>query len=120
MIQWPDFMPSPVYDQIRIGAPVGAVLRTDMDAGPAKQRPRFTAAPRPVALVFEPVSEDDLERFDHFVTYQLGGGALGFWMDHPITDTPRRFRFVGGEDAWQIAPVGRDAYRVAVSLELLP
>ncbi len=120
MIHWPEFMPPPVYDQISVGAPVGAVLRTDMEAGPAKQRRRFTAAPRPVLLVFEPVSEKGISDFDRFFVEDIQSGALGFQMKHPITDDLRMFRFVGGDEPWHVAPIGKDAFRISVSLELLP
>lgn len=120
MIEWPDFMPAPVYGDIVIGAPVGAVLRTDMDAGPAKQRQRFTAVPRPVTLSFEPVSAINLARFEVFYIGDLSWGAVSFYMAHPITDQRERFRFVASEEPWSVRPVGKDAYRLDVSLELMP
>jgi hypothetical protein len=120
MPTWPEFIPAPVYDQISIGAPVGGVLRSEMDAGPAKQRKRFTAAPRPVALVFEPLSAAALSQFEVFYEIEIGFGALDFEMEHPITDLVGRYRFVGGEEPWQVVPIGKDAYRLTVSLELLP
>lgn len=117
---WPAFVGAPVLDAIRIGAPVGAIVRTDMDAGPAKQRRRFTAAPRPVALAFEPLGARDLARFEAFVERDLAGGALAFEMVHPLTDLPGRFRLVAGDGAWSMAPIGRDAWRLDVEMELLP
>ncbi|XAT57846.1 hypothetical protein GN241_11025 [Rhodobacteraceae bacterium IMCC1335] len=113
-------MAAPIYDQISIGAPIGAVLRTDMDAGPAKQRKRFTAAPRPVALIFEPLSVATLYGFENFFENDIASGALAFEMEHPITDVVGKFRFVGGDEPWQIVPIGKNAYRLTVSLELLP
>ena len=120
MPNWPEFMPAPVYDDIAIGAPVGAVIRTDMDAGPAKQRRRFTAAPRPVTLAFEPISAANIAAFETFYADELAHGALDFHMQHPITDAVQRFRFVASEEPWGIRPVGKDAYRLDVNLELLP
>lgn len=120
MPNWPNSIPAPIFDQISIGAPTGAVLRTDMDAGPAKQRKRFTAAPRPVALVFAPISVDTLAVFEGFFEGEIGSGALDFEMEHPITDQVGRFRFIGGDEPWQIVPIGKDAYQLSVSLELLP
>lgn len=120
MPSWPEFMPEPVFDAISIGSPVGAILRTDMDAGPAKQRKRFTATPRPVALSFEPISAFNLARFEAFYTNDLAWGALAFEMPHPISDVVNRFRFVASDEPWDVSPIGKDAYRLNVSLELLP
>ena len=120
MPTWPNFMPEPKLAEITIGAPIGAVLRTDMDAGPAKQRRRFTAAPRAVSLSFEPVSGFYVTQFEAFFSNDLAMGALAFDMPHPITDLVNRFRFVAGDEPWQITPIGRDAYRITTSMELLP
>lgn len=120
MPSWPDYFPQPVFDAISIGAPIGAVLRTEMDSGPAKQRQRFTAAPRPVALVFEPITALKLAMFEAFYETELGFGALEFDMPHPITDAVQRFRFVASDAPWDVAPIGKDAYRLNVALEMLP
>lgn len=118
MIQWPEFMPAPVHDPTQITAPTGAAIRSEMDAGPAKQRPRFTAAIQPVSLVFAPLSLSDYEAFEAFYKYDLKNGTQAFEMPHPFTDALRRFRF-NVNDAWQIAPIG-SAYQLTATLELLP
>jgi len=121
MPSWPEFMPDPVFRQIQIGAPVGSVLRSNMDTGPAKQRRRFTAAPRPVALLFSPITAFDLARFEAFFEVELAYGALAFDMAHPVTDAQARFRFVAdNNEAYGSQPIGRDAYQLSVRLELLP
>jgi len=120
MPTWPAVLPDPVYDQIRIGAPVNAVIRTQNSKGPANQRPRTTAAARPVSLVFEPVSQSALAVFDAFYESDLGYGALAFDMPHPITDEIRSFRFVQEGEPFGVVPVGVDAYQISASLELLP
>ena len=120
MPNWPEFMPAPVDDDIAIGAPIGAVLRTSMDAGPAKQRPRFTAAPQPVTLVFKPISAANFTAFEAFYENDLSYGALDFHMQHPITDVTQRFRFVASQEPWRMTPIGKDAYRLSVNLERLP
>ena len=120
MPNWPEFMPAPVDNDIAIGAPIGAALRTSMDAGPAKQRPRFTAAPQPVTLVFKPISAANLAAFETFYKEDLSYGALDFHMQHPITDVVERFRFVASQEPWGMKPIGKDAYRLNVNLERLP
>ena len=120
MTDWPASLPPPLYHEISIGAPLGVVLRTDMDFGPAKQRRRFTAAPRPVSLVFEPVTQEGVADFDQFFVEDIQSGTLAFEMLHPITDEPRMFRFIGGDEPWLITPVGVDAFRITTAMELLP
>lgn len=52
-------------------------IRTQMDAGPAKMRKRFTAAPRPLASkILLPVS--DVPLFEGFYYETLQGGSLPF------------------------------------------
>ena len=119
MIQWPDYMPDPEITSIQIGPPQGATIRTTMDAGPAYQRPRFTAAPRPVSLSFVPISKNNLLSFEAFFETQLSFGALSFEMVHPITGLARTFRFVVGDQAYEPVQVGRDAYRINTTMELL-
>lgn len=117
---WPDFMPEPVFADISISAPQGAVIRTQMDSGPAKQRPRFTAASRTVGLVFDGLTAVNLGAFEAFFEVTLAMGSLDFEMPHPINDVARRFRFIGDGDPYSIAPIGEDAYQVSCNLELLP
>lgn len=117
---WPDFMPEPSFGDISVGAPHGAVIRTQMDSGPAKQRPRFTAAPRNVGLVFAGLSGVNVAAFEAFYEVTLSMGALDFEMPHPISDVTRRFRFISDGEPYSISPIGEDAYQVSCNLELLP
>lgn len=117
---WPASLPKPVWDGIDIGAPEGAVQRTEMEHGPAKQRRRFTAAVLPVSLTFEPVTEVAYGDFESFYFTDLEHGALAFQMDHPITGAARQFRFPQTGQPWKIKPVGDNALSLTVSLELMP
>jgi hypothetical protein len=63
-----------------------------MDAGPVKQRLRYTAAPkRFTATVI--VDESERAVFDAWFTGTLGFGALRFLMQNPETLEPEEFRF---------------------------
>lgn len=120
MPNWPAAMPDPDWDAVSIGGPSNGVIRTEMSAGPAKQRRRFTAVTRPVALSFAPLTSSVFAAFEAFYHIDLQGGALAFDMAHPITGSVARFRFVASEEPFTVSPVGRDAYRLDVTLELLP
>jgi len=115
---WPSQMPSPADDDLSLSGPRDAVIRTSMSVGPAKTRPRVTAAPRSVPLSFLPVSAATLAVFEDFVETDLSMGALAFDMDHPVTGATRQFRFLDPE--YSVEKVGTDAFQITVSLELLP
>jgi hypothetical protein len=119
-VNWLNSLPQPVYDDIKVGAPVGAAIRTKMEHGPAKQRRRFTAAPQPVSLTFAPITEAVLGEFEAFYRDDLSFGVLAFEMEHPVTGLARQFRFNQDGEPWQFFPIGDDAYQLGVELELLP
>lgn len=96
-------------------------VRTAMDSGPGKGRPRFTAAPRPVkgSIVIDRVQYEILENFHDVV---LGGGMLRFDWVHPITRAVATFRFTDEPDyrALGQSGAGLALLRATLSLELLP
>lgn len=106
---------------MQISGPVGNMIRSQMDTGPAKQRRRSTVAVRSMSLAFSPLSEEQVNALNAFIETELAGGALAFDMPHPVTEAVGRFRIIGGADAlWSQQPVGRDAYRISLTMELLP
>jgi hypothetical protein len=117
MPTWPAGMPDPIKPDTKFSGPQGAVLRTSMSSGPAKTRPRFTAATRAFDLSFAPLSAALLATFEDFYEVDLAMGALEFDMAHPITGVTGSFRFT---DAYAGEDVGDDAYQIDVKLELLP
>ncbi|MDR1575600.1 MAG: hypothetical protein LBS37_06300 [Treponema sp.] len=70
------------------------VIRTQMDAGPVKQRLRYTAAPKhfTVSII---VDETQREIFEAWFSETLGFGTLRFVMENPQTLQPEEFRFTG-------------------------
>jgi hypothetical protein len=70
------------------------VIRTEMDAGPVKQRLRYTAAPKKFTGSIV-VDETEREIFEAWFTGTLGFGTLRFVMQNPETLTPEEFRFTG-------------------------
>jgi hypothetical protein len=70
------------------------VIRTQMDAGPVKQRLRYTAAPKKITASVV-VDEDEREIFEAWFTETLAFGTLRFVMQNPQTLEPEEFRFTG-------------------------
>jgi hypothetical protein len=70
------------------------VIRTQMDAGPVKQRLRYTAAPKQFTGTVI-VDEAEREIFEAWFTETLGFGTLRFVMENPQTLEPEEFRFTG-------------------------
>jgi hypothetical protein len=86
MILWPGILPQQLLISGYGEQFADQVLRTQMDAGPAKARRRFTAAPRPISgeIVVTPAQ---LVFFRAWYYNVLMGGALRFgWVD-PFSDT---------------------------------
>jgi len=70
------------------------VIRTEMDAGPVKQRLRYTAAPKQFTGVIT-LTEDQRALFDSWFVHDLGYGTLRFNMTNPQTLAVEEFRFTG-------------------------
>lgn len=112
---WPAALPQALLLGLTETAP-NLTIRTQMEAGPAKVRQRFTAAPRPVQgeLV---LTESQANTLDTFYVTTLAGGALRFGWRHPRTDAAVTYRFTEPPSYQQI---GALQYRVAMKLEILP
>lgn len=120
MPTFPPDMPAPSWYQIVEGPPVGAVLRTDMDAGPAKQRLRFSAAPNTLDLTFRPVTDDQRQVFVSWYKFELGLGALAFTMKHPMDEVDIVARFIANDAPYTIKPVGVKVFEIQTRMEVLP
>jgi hypothetical protein len=70
------------------------VIRTQMDAGPVKQRLRYTAASKKFTGTVV-VDEAERKTFEAWFTETLGFGTLRFVMQNPQTLDPEEFRFTG-------------------------
>lgn len=96
-------------------------LRTQMDAGPARMRRRFTAAVRPITINFI-LSDEQLETFHDFYVTTLAGGSLPFDWVHPrhAADLPQaffQFRIVRPPT---YSAIDRDIWQVPIEFEILP
>ncbi len=91
------------------------VIRTDMDAGPQKTRPRYTACSEYITCQ---VVCDDTEHDNFMAFYRIttARGALRFVMKHPGTGVNRYFRFREPPAAAETSGL----WAISLQLEALP
>ncbi len=92
------------------------VIRTPMDAGPAKRRRRFTTNVTPISLTMA-LTIAEYEIFTDFFVNTTAGGALSFDWVHPVTGSPITFAFADEPD---ISADGPQTLRVTMKLEIQP
>lgn len=136
---WPTSLPQALLTRNYKETAPNLVIRTQMDAGPAKVRRRFTAGIRAIEGLLV-LDEDQLAVLDNFFLSDCQGGALSFswtyqreWQDvdfdadtdtntdsdtRPVSWAPATFRFVK-PPAYSDTGDGRH-YEVTLSLEILP
>ena len=98
-------------------SPPDTVLRTQMDAGPAKTRQRFTAGVRPIQERIR-MSWDQVATLDTFYVTTLSNGALKFDWVHPRTAAVSVYRFTAAP-SWRPSSRGK-AWDVTMQLEIMP
>jgi hypothetical protein len=118
---WPASLPQDVlvdgYEHLW-GDGSGA-LRTPMETGAAKQRPRYTATPRPFKALTE-VDRTQLEALRAFWCDTLGRGALPFDWVYPPTQATATFRFVADQPPRDRPLPGAQLFEVSMELEIMP
>lgn len=117
MVAWPADLPQTVLAAGYEESPPDLVLRTAMDAGPAKVRRRFTAGPRliPVSAI---MTAAQVATLDAFFLESLAGGALAFDWIHPRTQAAASMRIMGPPRYANLA--GDAVWEVSMTLEILP
>lgn len=91
-------------------------LRTPMEAGAAKLRQRFTAAPRQIEISFR-MSAAQVALMRVFYEETLGGGTLPFDWVPPRAGGSSSFRFV---EAPRVSATSANLFSVTAKLEELP
>jgi hypothetical protein len=102
--------------------PPATLVRTQMDVGPAKVRPRSTTGSRMISGAVM-VTAEQQETLDAWFTTTLINGALPFTWTHPRTEAAITARFVGEGDDPGISYEPRDSgqvWLVRMKLEILP
>jgi len=91
-------------------------IKSDMDAGPAKVRRRFTAGVEPVSGTMI-MTAAQLATFDTFYNTTLLGGSLRFsWTKPPAHTVACEVRFTEVPSWTKV----EDEYEISLSLEVLP
>lgn len=116
-VTWPASLPQePLVEGFIEQAP-NTLIRSQMEAGPAKVRRRFTSGPRNFDCQLY-LSPAQVETLDGFYVSTLAGGALSFDWKHPRTQAAVTFRFI---EPPSYKPVKRGAaWQASLRLEVLP
>ena len=116
MATWPDTLPdTPLldgYSETR----QQEFLRSEMDAGPAKQRRRFSAATYYFNVSYV-LDESQLDDLNYFYTIDLYGGSLPFDWIHPRTGDEVQARFMS---PISFSVLSGQYYKLNLELEVLP
>lgn len=76
------------------------VLRTDMDGGLAKQRPRWNKAIVTRDANILVMNRSAKVEFDEWVRVDINGGASWFDYPDPVAGVTKQARIVGGKYKW--------------------
>ena len=113
---WPTTLPQQLFVNGYSQSFAETTIKSDMDAGPAKVRRRFTAGVEPVSGTML-LTETQLGYLRTFFVDTLLGGSLRFsWTKPPAHTTACEMRFTA-PPSW--TKVEGD-YEVNLSLEVLP
>lgn len=119
-VTWPVGLPQDFLASASRETLPDVVLRTPMDAGPAKVRRRYTTNVRPVQGQLVPMTRAQVEIFKTFFNESLAGGSLAFdWID-PLTEDAVEFRFVCPPPPDLVVIPDSDLIGVECRLEILP
>ena len=116
MPTWPSSLPEAPLLQGFSETPPETVVRTQMEAGPAKIRRRFSAGVRRFTMQFS-MTQDQVAAFDDFFQNDCAGGSLAFDFTHPRTKQAHQFRF---QTQPRYEPLTNQRYTVIVEMEQLP
>lgn len=114
---WPASLPQSFSPGVQESAQDG-VLRTEMDAGPAFVRRRYSA----VATMFQGamiLTTAQVATLEAFYRTTLAGGSDTINWDHPRTGGSAELRFVSPPQ-YQAADAAKRYWRANLSLEILP
>lgn len=116
MAAWPGSLPQLSLLAGALETVQDGTIRTEMDAGPAKRRRRYTAVVRrfTVPLV---LTTDQVATLETFYDSTLQGGVDAFDWTHPRTGAAVSLAFVA---RYQLTPIGGGYYQVILDVEAQP
>jgi len=116
MAVWPNTLPAiPLVEGFKEAAP-DTSIRTQMDTGPARIRPRYTAGVRPIAGKIS-CDKTQVATVDTFYLTTLLQGSQSFDWAHPRTGVTVSFRFTKPPT---YEPAHKDRWTVTLDLEIMP
>ena len=115
MSVWPSGLP-PISPDGYNESPPNNVIRSEMDGGPPKIRPRSTAGVRPISMTMH-MTDVQVEVLDSFFVTTLMSGSIPFEWTHPRTGSPIIAQFSGPP---KYTPDGPLEFNVSFSIEVLP
>jgi len=114
---WPVSLPQTLFIEGYKQSLPDVTMKSDMDAGPAKVRRRFTAGVTPVSGT-QKYTAAQLSTFQSFFEDTLLGGSLRFsWTKPPAHTEACEMRFTA---APTFTALGDGIYQVELALEVLP
>lgn len=116
MAAWPGTLPQYVDQSSYAEQPPNVTIRSEMDAGAAKLRRRFTTGPRMFNVAVQ-LDSTQLSTLDTFYVSTLEHGSLPFDWVHPITRAAAEFRFTAPPSYRAVSGL---VFEVSLPLELLP
>lgn len=111
---WPGTLPQFVFKNGYSEKPGDNTIETPVDAGPAKQRRRYTAKVRRFSVTMRFTPAERLI-FENFHRDDLADGSLPFDWVHPLTQAPATFIF--RKPHWAITRIVGTSVIVQINLE---
>lgn len=114
---WPAELPQQLFVNGYSQSFAETTIKSEMDAGPAKVRRRFTAGIEPISgkMVMTAAQLTMLETF--YNTTLLGGSLRFSWTKPPAHTAACEMRFTESPSWTAVEP---EVYEVSLSLEILP
>lgn len=117
MALWPASLPQNVEISGYKEQPGAVVIRTQMDAGPAKQRRRSTARAKPITIQLQ-LDATQRAAFIAFHENDIADGALSFTWVHPVTRAAATVRIVEGK--YDLSALSGTRFLLSMTIEVLP
>lgn len=119
MVTWPAALPQTPLQQGFAEELPRLSITTQMDAGPAKVRRRFTAGVTKYNMQFD-LTTAQRATFITFYETTTFGGSVRFDFPDPVTAVTAEFRFDLAKGTPQITSLSGHIYRLTAPMEKLP
>ena len=116
---WPAAVPKRFASDMRFNAPQDTFIETPFDKGRPARRRNTLASPSAVSLRIPYMRKEHLALFEEWFATTLGGGALPFEMEHPLTGAIREWAFAAG-NPYEWGRVNNHTVSLSLSLVLYP